>query len=376
MNLLASSPEVQPQTLPPLIKDEEGPASDRRLDTPCPPYRLASAGLLGNGGGRQLVLWCPRPSRCTELHLVKDEATCTPFLCSASFPGSSSCSAVPSLSTQPSAPHLCPSLQPSPWEDPSPPPVLYLPSEKPSFLNSALDPSLLLPHNSPSLGLGAPCPPSSCVSHSSFSSAGTCHPVVIPTFLISANILTMGQSQLRALKMGCCAQGHSPAQAWPTSSMRLGLPGSPLQPPPLPGPSLPHHPGAAHTDELTSSQASLSTSQPLRGGHCPCSQQPEGHSWSATHCEGTRVLLLTPADPCTNRQPGPTLHTGHKHRPRALCRGQPWLPATPPIHAEGAQLKAGCRHPQHWARRRVPSVRPLAQAPPPLGSPPRLSQPP
>lgn len=200
--------------------------------------------------------------------------------------------------------------------------------------------------------------------------------MVIPTFLISANIHTMGQCQLRALDMGCCAQGHSPAQAWPTSSMRLGLPSSPLQPPPLPGPSLPHHPGAAHADELTSSQASLSTSQPPRGGHCPCSQQPEGHSWSTTHCEGTRVLLLTPADPCTNRQPGPMLHTGHKHRPRALCCGQPWLPATPPIHAEGIQLKAGCRHPQHWACRRAPSVRPLAQAPPPLGSPPRLSQPP
>lgn len=84
-----------------------------------------------------------------SLHHVKDKATCTPFLCSASFQELSSCSAEPSLSTQPSAPHLCPSLQPLPWEDPSPPPVLYLPSEKPFFLSSALDPSLLLPHDSP-----------------------------------------------------------------------------------------------------------------------------------------------------------------------------------------------------------------------------------
>lgn len=80
--------------------------------------------------------------------------------------------------------------------------------------------------------------------------------MVTHTFLISVNILTMPQCQLQALEMGCWAQGPSPAQAWPTSSMGLGLPSLPLQPPPLPGPSLPApRPGATHIDELTSSQA-------------------------------------------------------------------------------------------------------------------------
>ena len=129
----------------------------------------------------------------------------------------------------------------------------------------------------------------------------------------------MAQCQLRALEVGHCAQGHSPAQAWPTSSRGPGLPSSPLQAPLLPGLCLLLRPGS-----LTSSQA------PGDALVCPCAAfSPQGqvlalnmHSWPTTGCRLNQSPAPDPGTPLHQAQPGPRLHTGHEHLPREPCHGQ------------------------------------------------------